>query len=194
MIKQGEQSDNVIEPLSESNDLSYLSRLQGSMEMVPEVKEPQLSKVDRSADSQVNYLAVKETVASGAGNGPLKQSPEPVKQSLELFSPKGTQLIVAQHWSQDTESLLVFNPKDEAVRESQAFQPLTEEVLASRGAFREVLEHLQLENQYLREKVLEGQEMVQLQKQMLMDVIGGSVDQVHMVSLKNQQLELRLLN
>jgi hypothetical protein len=60
--------------------------------------------------------------------------------------------IVAQRWSQDTESLLIFNPKDEAVRESQAFKdPLSMMMSQSQNntnrMFREALEHLHNENQ-----------------------------------------------
>jgi hypothetical protein len=42
--------------------------------------------------------------------------------------------------------------------------------------FKEALEHMHMENKYLKEKLIEHQDMIHLQKEMLMDVISGNVD------------------
>jgi hypothetical protein len=59
-------------------------------------------------------------------------------------------------WSQDTESFLIFNPRDEAVRESQQFNPnnpLSMIMMSqSQGPkLKEAMEHLNYENAYLKE-------------------------------------------
>ena len=69
--------------------------------------------------------------------------------------------VLAQRWSQDTESLLIFNPRDEAVRESYPFNPLSILTQSKEGSpdtklLIEAIEHMQQETYYLREQLKES--------------------------------------
>ena len=84
-------------------------------------------------------------------------------------------------WSQDTESLLIFNPRDEAVRESH--NPLAMSMPTNKAA---------VENQHLREQVREQQDLIQLQKAMLTEIISGAARQAGLALTETNQIDKRL--
>lgn len=70
--------------------------------------------------------------------------------------------------SKDTESLFVFNPKEEAILDHN-LAPLS---LSHNKMLKEAMEHLKMENLYLKEQIVEQQELVTVHKQMLQQVLA----------------------
>jgi len=85
-------------------------------------------------------------------------------------------------WSQDTESLLIFNPRDEAVRESH--NPLAMSMPSNKLVL--------VENQHLKEQVREQQDLIQLQKAMLAEIISGAARQAGLALTETNQIDKRL--
>ncbi|TNV84533.1 hypothetical protein FGO68_gene5436 [Halteria grandinella] len=199
--RKKEAESGILDPLSESSekDLSYLSKLQPSNtsatninprgEVGEEIKiELQQKKItrERSNDSQVNFL-----------------EPEPSKPIQDHQPPlahvrvSSTNPIVAQRWSQDTESFLVFNPKDEAVRESQAFHHtnplfLSQSQNNTNRMFKDALEHLHGENQNLKDQLREASDLIQLQRDMLLIVLKGAAQNAHEIQGKSGDIVNKL--
>jgi hypothetical protein len=96
--------------------------------------------------------------------------------------------ILVNRWSQDTESLLIFNPRDEAVRESHHYNPLVMSMPTNKLMEQQVL----VENQHLKEQVREQQDLIQLQKAMLSEIITGAARQAGQALTETNQIDKRL--
>ena len=81
-------------------------------------------------------------------------------------------------WSQDTESLLIFNPREEAVRDSAGGFPTL--LLSHSQATKPLLAEsarLHQENQYLKEQLRDQQDLIQIQKAMLSEFLRSLTQQ-----------------
>ena len=65
---------------------------------------------------------------------------------------------------------MIFNPRDEAVRESHHYNPLVMSMPTNKAIDQQVL----VENNYLKEQVRDQQDLIQLQKAMLAEIIAGA--------------------
>ena len=77
--------------------------------------------------------------------------------------------ILVQRWSQDTESFLVFNPKEEAVAQLSLMVSQSNNKL-----FKDAFEAMNADNQRLAQQVMELQELVSCQKAMLDKLLGAA--------------------
>lgn len=97
--------------------------------------------------------------------------------------------ILAQRWSQDTESLLIFNTKDEAGHARESLNnkdPLSLLMMSQQSQngrlLKEALEHLHLENQYLKEQLRDSSDLIANQKDMLMVLVNGGTTNAHEIA------------
>ena len=151
----------------------------------------------------VNFQ-VKDEAAAVGGVSPLEQEGKPAKkqdfqgnppelnnQPSHTRTPSGNPILV-NRWSQDTESLLIFNPRDEAVRDSHPYfgNPMSTLLMSQSqpNKFKEALDTLYQENLYLRDQIKDQQNIMQIQKAMLGELLESVKG--HTQGLKATQIEL----
>jgi len=82
---------------------------------------------------------------------------------------------------ENTESLLVFNPKEEAILDAAPNLLLSSQSYKLRSQehmLKEALEHIGIENEVLKDQLLETREMLKIHKNLLNDVLKKQHDTV----------------
>eukprot|EP00347_Sterkiella_histriomuscorum_P022991 403336372 len=164
-------------------DLSYLSKLQNSLFFEPGaefkdksqlIEQEKLQQMQKS-DSQFNLKTQQIQVPQQKTDRSNKiYNMKPI-QDQDMINPTLRQSQQSRHINPQliasnggSESLLIFNPKEEAILDSYP-NMLS---LSHNKMLKEVVDHIQRENQYLKEQISDQQELIQMHKQMLVDVIS----------------------
>ncbi|CDW73076.1 UNKNOWN [Stylonychia lemnae] len=181
-------------------DLSYLSKLQSSLFFEPgaqfkdksELIEQEKLRTMQKSDSQFNLKTIQQQQLQlqQQKQGTKLETLNEQESSNRFHRSQQSKQMVQQVYASNagSESLLIFNPKEEAILDSYP-NMLS---ISQNKMLKEVIDHVQKENQYLKDQLLDQQELVKMHKQMLVDIISSQNTKIDEFIVQGKSLNQKL--